>query len=57
MSKKPEKQPKKPKQPKLKKSTKTYQYRIYPTQKQMRTLGEWLGFCCEVYNAALDERK
>jgi putative transposase len=54
MSKKPEKQPK---QPKLKKSTKTYQYRIYPTHKQLRILGEWLGLCCEVYNAALDERQ
>ncbi len=57
MAKQPEKQPKEPKQPKLKKLTTTYQYRIYPTHKQLRILGEWLGFCCEVYNAALDERK
>lgn len=57
MSKHPEKQPKQPKQPKLKKPTRTYHYRIYPTKKQIRILNEWLGFCCEVYNAALDERK
>ncbi|HEX9134502.1 MAG TPA: transposase [Ktedonobacteraceae bacterium] len=40
-----------------KKSTKTYLLRIYPTCKQTRTLERWLGLCCEVYNAALDERK
>jgi putative transposase len=39
------------------KPTKTYLFRLYPTSKQMRKLGEWLGLCCEVYNAALDERK
>src|SRR5438034_5102852 len=37
--------------------TKTYLFRLYPTRKQTRTLEEWLGSCCEVYNAALDERK
>jgi transposase len=57
MSKNPEKQPKKPKQPRRKLHTQTYRYRIYPTQKQLRILGEWLGSCCEVYNAVLDERK
>jgi putative transposase len=36
---------------------KTYKYRIYPTKKQQRLLQEWLVLCCEVYNAALDERK
>ena len=36
---------------------KTYLFRIYPTRKQTRTLERWLGLCCEVYNAALDERK
>lgn len=35
----------------------TYQFRIYPTRKQTQTLEEWLGLCCEVYNAALDERR
>src|SRR6266568_5405623 len=40
-----------------KKPIKIYQYRLYPTRKQTRTLEEWLGLCCEVYNAALDERK
>src|SRR6266699_5455656 len=40
-----------------KKPTKTYLFRLYPTRKQTRTLEEWLGLCCEIYNAALDERK
>jgi len=44
------------KQTKTKKPTKTYQYRIYPTKKQIRILNEWLALCCELYNAALDER-
>src|SRR6266849_4272047 len=39
------------------KPRKTYLFRIYPTHKQINTLLEWLGLCCEVYNAALDERK
>ena len=39
------------------KPTKTYLFRLYPTRKQTRTLEEWLDLCCEVYNAALDERK
>jgi putative transposase len=42
---------------KAKKPTKTYLFRLYPTHKQMRKLEEWLGFCCEIYNAALDERQ
>ncbi len=42
---------------KAKKPTKTYLFRIYPTHKQTRTLERWLGLCCEVYNAVLDERK
>jgi putative transposase len=37
--------------------TKTYLFRIYPTRKQTHTLERWLGLCCEVYNAAVDERK
>ena len=36
---------------------KTYQFRLYPTKKQQATLGEWLVLCCEVYNAALQERR
>ncbi len=36
---------------------KTYQFRIYPTKKQETTLGEWLALCCQVYNAALQERR
>jgi putative transposase len=39
------------------KRRKTYRFRIYPTRKQTQTLEEWLGCCCEVYNAALDEHK
>src|SRR5215471_8009085 len=40
-----------------KQSTTTYQFRVYPTHKQERTLEQWLVLCCETYNAALDERK
>ena len=36
---------------------KTYQFRIYPTKKQEATLNEWLALCCQVYNAALQERR
>jgi putative transposase len=52
MSKKTSKKPKKETKPR-----KTYQFRIYPTHKQVNRLEEWLGLCCEIYNAALDERK
>ncbi|HYB01342.1 MAG TPA: transposase, partial [Ktedonobacteraceae bacterium] len=38
-------------------STKTYQFRLYPTRKQEHTLEKWLLLCCETYNAAIDERK
>ena len=48
---------KREKPPKEKKPTRTYQFRLYPTHKQERTLEHWLMLCCEVYNAALDERK
>ncbi|GHO65093.1 transposase [Ktedonobacter sp. SOSP1-52] len=40
-----------------KKPRKTYLFRIYPSRKQIQKLEAWLGLCCEVYNAALDERK
>ena len=36
---------------------KTYQFRLYPTKKQQAMLCEWLALCCEVYNAALQERR
>jgi putative transposase len=36
---------------------KTYQFRMYPTKKQETTLNEWLALCCQVYNAALQERR
>jgi putative transposase len=52
MSKKTSKKPKKETKPR-----KTYHFRIYPTHKQVNRLEEWLGLCCEIYNAALDERK
>jgi putative transposase len=39
------------------KPRKTYQFRLYPTRKQTKVFEKWLGLCCEVYNAALDERK
>ncbi len=39
------------------KPRKTYLFRIYPTHKQINTLEQWLGLCCQLYNAALDERK
>jgi transposase len=48
---------KREKQTQPKKPTTTYQFRIYPTKKHIRILNEWLALCCEVYNAALDERK
>ena len=38
------------------KPRKTYLFRIYPTHKQSNTLEQWLGLCCQLYNAALDER-
>jgi len=51
-------QPKKPKKETEKQQPrKTYQFRIYPTSKQINILERWLGLCCETYNAALDERK
>jgi len=37
--------------------TKTYQFRLYPTKRQQAMLTRWLALCCEVYNAALQERR
>lgn len=35
----------------------TYRYRLYPTRSQEHALEEQLAFCCDVYNAALQERR
>lgn len=36
---------------------KSYKYRIYPSKRQTRTLSDQLAICCELYNAALQERR
>src|SRR5262245_51669223 len=36
---------------------KAYKYRIYPSKAQKRQLEQTLGLCCELYNAALQERR
>jgi putative transposase len=36
---------------------KAFKYRIYPNHAQQTTLEGWLAQCCELYNAALQERK
>ncbi len=48
-------QPKKATEPPNRRTT--YQFRLYPTKKQITILERWLLWCCETYNAALDERK
>ena len=35
----------------------TYRYRLYPTAKQRRALEAQLAFACELYNAALEQRR
>jgi putative transposase len=35
---------------------KAFRFRIYPTHKQETLLEQWLRLCCELYNAALQER-
>ncbi len=35
----------------------SYRYRIYPSKRQTRTLNDQLAICCELYNAALTERR
>lgn len=37
--------------------TRSFRYRLSPTQAQERTLQRWLGIACELYNAALQERR
>lgn len=34
-----------------------YRYRLYPTRRQARALEEQLDFACDLYNAALEQRK
>jgi putative transposase len=36
---------------------KAFKYRIYPSHVQATTLERWLAQCCELYNAALQERR
>ncbi len=36
---------------------KSYKYRVYPSKRQSRTLNDHLAICCELYNAALQERR
>jgi putative transposase len=36
---------------------KAYKYRIYPTHAQVTKLEQTLSICCELYNAALQERR
>lgn len=35
----------------------TYRYRLFPTAAQVEILDRQLGVCCELYNAALQERR
>ncbi len=37
-------------------NTRTYRYRIYPTAAQAAALTGQLGACCDLYNAALEQR-
>jgi len=39
------------------KLNRTYRYRIYPTLRQRLALDAQLGFACQLYNAALEERR
>ena len=36
---------------------KTYKYRLYPSKAQVTSLNDTLALCCELYNAALQERR
>lgn len=35
----------------------SYRYPLHPTRAQAATLTRWLGVCCDLYNAALQERR
>lgn len=39
------------------KATRNIEYRIYPTPRQIETMTSWLHLHCELYNAALQERR
>lgn len=41
----------------MSKIRKTYKYRLYPTRAQSVVLDSQLALCCELYNAALQERR
>jgi putative transposase len=34
----------------------TYRYPLHPTKAQAAVLESWLGYCCDLYNAALEHR-
>ena len=34
----------------------TFEYKLYPTQAQVKTLDRWLGICCWIYNRTLEMR-
>ena len=36
---------------------KSFRYRLYPSKSQVTRLEQTLGLCCELYNAALQERR
>src|SRR6266511_2964394 len=36
---------------------KSYKYRVYPSRAQQSRLEQALALCCELYNAALEERR
>ena len=38
-------------------SIRNIEFRLYPTKSQEVTLGGWLALHCELYNAALQERR
>lgn len=35
----------------------TCRYRLYPTRRQVEALETQLGFACDLYNAALEQRR
>src|ERR1700737_2033335 len=41
----------------MSKTRKTFKYRLYPTRNQTVILEGQFGLCCELYNAALQERR
>src|SRR5947209_7075003 len=41
----------------MSKTKKTFKYRLYPTKRQAAILDGQLALCCELYNAALQERR